>query len=475
MSTPRRRTPIAPTEPNPQSDVEIVIDEDTPVTVHGTAKDGSTLTYEAKVKKRETNNDGEDDFDEDFGESEITEPLAKIPQTQLYQMFNDVREASSFDGEPFVAIITRLQDFMNDGYNVPCSTITDFPPLQFTANDLLTFIASIQKANNNSGGRFTIKVCRMDASPLLRIVHHSRYSSTDVPIGCAMVAVPNPIKDLSTTTSTAQSESDKLAQILATMHQQNQQMQSQILQALNAPKPKSTLEDAMERKILNDMLNPPVPQTDVFQNSMAQMMLMPAMAEGFSRKMFPPEPLPPPEPTTLDTIMKVIEMPMVQNITQNAVDSVLGMVEQAQAAKFAAANKTVIVSAASDMDSQTVEQLPEVESDEEPSDMQVLIEDIIKELESANPLDATNEMIKSLTAEYPDAVEQIIGICKGFKFERVVPMLIEQTKNLVPFPFDPYLDHEQIQATQTIVWNEKGGAMLKRLEEFYTYMKTLDS
>jgi len=57
--------------------------------------------------------------------------------------------------------------------------------------------------------------------------------------------------------------------------------------------------------------------------------------------------------------------------------------------------------------------------------------------------------------------------------KKVVHTLSTLTANMDPHPFIPFLDVPATQAAKAYVWNERGNKMLARLQEFYTFVRSL--
>ncbi len=435
---------------------------------------GREFEYEAELTQdEETEIEDEGLFTDDetnYSDQSQTD-YQNLPKDPLTVLFDGIREGQRSPDETFVANISRQPDFMNDNFYNPCNVMSSFPPLQFNSKDMFAIVSMIQKHNNNSGGRFTLSVYRQDATPLCVPRRASDGYIEQRQVGLSMLVVPNPTKEILAAENG--SGNNGIAQVLAEMHKQNMESNNRILEAMRAEKPKSTLEQAIEQKVLNDILNPPQPQQSNgnLEQTMATMLMMPAMVEGFARKMFP-EPVAPHEPTTMDTVKEVLSLPLVDN----AIGGILALVEQAQIAKM----KKVSPNGMNNLYNPTDEGQEEYYDEPEPvrlsqadTDMQDLISDVVNELTGENPLNTENGMIKDLVVKYPDQFNQLKEACSIMTFEQIRSLLMSRTAKLQPNPFTPFIDWNKTAETNIYTWNESGDKLQVRLEELYNYLKSL--
>lgn len=439
---------------------------------------GKTVQYEADISQDETETDIETDDETEDGisfdefEARREADYQEIPKDPLTLMFDGVREAQNQNGEVFIANIMRRQDFMNDNFNSPCSVDSPFPPLQFTARDIFTFIATLQKHNNNSGGRFTINVYRQDGTPLKRYIgKHGAKVAID--LGIAMLAIPNPTAEQVQQNKGDSGNNNGLGQILLEMQRQNQESNRQLLEELRKPKEKSEIETLVMSLAVQKMMNPEAPRSNnTLEETMASMMLLPSMVEGMSRKMFP-EPTPEREPDTFDKIEKVLNIPQVQNI----VDGLVNIAETAAVnnlTKNATANGVVQDNQVDGEAVQDYYEQPEPQGLPQNDDMNSLITEVITELKSENALDDSNVMIKNLSDNYPDQFDMIVDGCKGMQFDGLLNMVINRANKLNPNPFLEFLNLEATQTSGAYVWTTDGERIKGRLSELYEYLKTYE-
>ncbi len=469
MTVPRTRrtanTPDGKTKDvNPAT--KIVIEEDTKglITEH---QEGRTIQYEAKLEQDEETQTEDETFDfDDENSSSYQDQTAyqEFPKDPLTVMFDGVREAQNQEGETFIANILRLQDFMNDNFNVPCSMNTPFPPLQFTARDVFTFVATLQKSNNNSGGRFMVRVYRQDGNPV-RVYVGRNGAHVPMDLGIPMLPIPNPTKEAIAMDNNNGQGNAQIAQLIAAVHESNQQFQRTIIEAINKPKEKSEIESLVMSLAVQKMMNPEAPVSNNLEQTMATLLLAPQMIEGMSRKMFP-EPTPEREPDMLDKIERVMQVPMVQNVANGL----------AEIGKNFAINKMSqqanTVQQNAPQTEPPIEQPIPQELTQAESDMQELIELVLDELNGEFPLDASNQTIIRLSKDYPDQFSAIKMACNGMEFDNVLNMLIQYAGKVEPNPFIEYIDVAASQTAGSYVWTAEGETLKARLKELYDYLKT---
>lgn len=495
MVVARRRTPATSgTAQDINPATKIIVPEGTKGIVTE-QQEGRTVQFEAEIGQEEINEEEVEfnDFEsEDSFDSQDYPAYQEPPKDPLTLMFDALRESQVTNGETFIAHVFRRQDFMNDNFNVPCSVDSQFPPLQFTARDIFTFVHTLQKSNNNSGGRFTIRVYRQDGTPVKTYIGRNG-ARAPVDLGIAMLAVPNPTKESlhSDSHQNNNNQNNGIAEVMKLMiESQNQtrldmmkmQLQFAEAQAANANQrhEPSDIEKQVMGAALHKLMNPEAPKANTLEETMATMFMMPQMVEGLSRKMFP-EPTEPRDPTVMDTVKEVMAMPVVDNILAG----VLNIAENAANARFIQAQKDA-QTAANPGPPNTYD--PNAGYDEAPyqphiiqeaqiptendTQMQDLIEDIIDELQSDTPLNADNETIKELVAEYPAQFDTLKSTCKIATFDQVLALLLDRTKTIQPNPFNPFINMEETVKMNAIIWTAEGNKLQDRLLEFYTYVKT---
>jgi hypothetical protein len=63
------------------------------------------------------------------------------------------------------------------------------------------------------------------------------------------------------------------------------------------------------------------------------------------------------------------------------------------------------------------------------------------------------------------------GFCQSLPFDAAVTTLGNMCNKIAPHPFIDFLDVEQTQQQMRYVFNERGQRAMKRLEEFFEYVK----
>lgn len=434
---------------------------------------GKQVRYEARVKEIEdTENDNEFSEASAFGEDDYErlpnndfQEYKENPKSGLDRAFDDITYFVTVENvvDHFYAKVARLPDGIGENWNIPARDRFELGVVTFTHKDRFAFIPELQKINHNSGGKLAIDIYDSDHKPLMiqRMRHHTPSQI------CFQVTIPNPPPQPIESNGNQPSSLDKMLEAILKSNQETMQF---IRDSQNRPREKSTLEAAIEQKVLNDILNPPENKSaDSFQQVMTQMMLLPTMVQKMSERMFPDPPTPA-EPTTFDRIMQLVETPVVQNVANRAMEVINAAAEN----RMLISQKQAGIPLENDDDN---EDIPDTIYQEQPQPTQrnmqaELIQLIVNELESDRELNASNPTIQHLQAEYPTQVNFLKMACKGGSFTDVFKMLLEQTATIQPYPFAPYLDIEQSQLKQDYVLNEAGDRIKDRLLAFYNYVKT---
>ena len=460
--------------------VETIIDDETEATViETTNSDGKTtkrVNYTAKVKENdviendEMANNQDENFDDESNDLFLDTESEEIPKDKLDKMFDDIEKVSNGINNIFFAKVTRQPDSLSDNFFNRCGGEMPLGVFQFSLRDRFNFIPQLQKINGNSGGYFNILIFDGQQKPLgwSYRVGYSRETAFKH-IGCHNVLVPNPaLIETANTNGQPQQNNNGLDMLFGKMVEMMQQNHNQLMQVINRAPEKSTLEKAIEQKVLNDILNPPERKESNFENTMAQTMTTilaaPVMIEKMSSKMFPAAPVEK-EPNLAEQIQNgikgALEIEPINNLFNVGVNSLALYAEKRLSAQ---AQATI-----ENLPNQTEQPNPNQLT--EPNEMSELIKDVIAELETKNPLDETNEFLQDLESDFPDQTMMIKAICKTQSFEQVLQRLINQSDSLKPNPFIVFLDMPKTQETKSYVWNDKGEAMVKRLKEFYEYAK----
>lgn len=470
---------------------ELIVDEDTKARVTETQDKSGTkkiIQYEATVKENEDDNaeidengENQDIFENDYLYSQSH--IEAIPKNPIDSMFDELAKIEDNPHTKFFAQVTRVADSFEDDFFIKCSTDSPLGYFQFTFRDRLNFPSHLQRKNNNSGGRFNILVLDNEQQP---IEFHAGYVPNPrglkaIPrikqIGCVNVAIPNPPID--ETKATEQNNGQfSMMEFFAKIDERNAERQKlaeeRTEKLLLTLKEKTPVERALEEKMIQSVLNPPQPQTNQLESTFAQMLLMPQMVNKWSERMFPAE-VQPHEPTLLEQIKDVASTPIVTGLFEKIGDiaeaiavSKLNQQMQAQAQQNAAQNPSVASLQGNQLINNEIE-----ENENEMTEQEELITDIIEELESENPLTLENEFIIKLRNAFPKEAAKLIDYCRMFDFQTILKLLLAETQNINPYPFMPFLDTEKTNQENGFVWNEKGEKLTKRLEEFYEVVKTI--
>ena len=439
----------------------VVIPEGTTAKVRENV-DGKILNYDAQIKEEEDASD-ESTIDDTILQDQNSqshsyqafEPLVKSP---LERMFDDVRIVADY-GESFYASVTRMPDGMSDRFNVPCTMQMVLGTFQFNSQDFVNFIPALQRLNGGSGGRFSVTVFRFDGKQLfIEKRAGNSFATSEFPVGVNNLIAPNPIRELDKE-NVPRNSGDDIASIIIQMQEHSDRQFQRFMEMQNKPKEMSVLEQAIQQKVLKDILDPPKPENSNqgFEERMMTILAMPQMVEGMARRMFPENPTPA-EPDIMDKIGKILESPLA---TQ-AMNRVGDIAEAITVAKLTAGNPA------------TTTDIPQPiqETQAEGDEMQEMIAEVLEELESDTPFDSNNEFLKELQEDYPSQAEQLITSCQIMEFDQVLKMLLAMTNKIVPYPFAGFIDVEQTQEKGKLAFNERGLRLVKRLEELYGFCRT---
>lgn len=472
MPTPRTRRLSTPIEAGKDvTPTEVVFNEDGNDAEIVEQIGGKTVHYNAKVKKGETENEREDQTnDREFANLDDIDESANYPQIQktpLDNLFDDIQFSVENENlyDSFFAKLVREADAINDRFNIPCKDIVELGVIQFSSLDRFNFIPAVQKTNGNSGGRFSIAIFTHDYKAFETMRNMSFRAR---PVGLKLVVqnpAPEPIAPVNSNNG-----NNEMAQILAKMVEMQQANHNQLMQAMHRKPDKSTLELAIEQKVLNDILNPPTNNNsnngnDIIASVMQSAAVVTGLSDAFARNLNR-EPKADPEPDWIDKLNKIADSPVAKELIER-----VGDIGEA----IAVSRLNLPANAQADSTNNNNMQNPtEQQPPQEITEAQSLILDIIDELESENALDATNETIKELQGEYPDQFSDLVSICQsGMPFDSVFNLLTNRASKMQPFPFLQFLDLEQTNTQQKHVWNGAGLKLIERLKELYEYLKTV--
>lgn len=454
-----------------KTETEVLIDAGTTAEVVEQVG-AKTLTYQAKLVGKPKIDESElenetDDFennDEDvFFESRPQ--IESVPKNKIDILFDAL--TSDYPNEPyFYASVTRQPDALGDRFAIPCNTEMPLGVFQFSLQDRFNLLPEIQKLAG-SGGRFNVLVYSAEQKPLVTFLRYSYESrgATPVtqPLGIRNLLIPNPPapKEESANANSG------LAQILAQMHhsaQENTRMIIEAIQSANRKPEKTTLETAIEQKVLRDILDPPKQSANELEKTMATLMTMPAMAEGFARKMFPPE-QPPAEPQGI--FDRLLGNPEVVNRLIDTGGNVINSVAQLAAMKMQQSEQPQpqpqppLSNIQPLPDPQPLPVPASPEQDELMAQQYELITEILIELETDHPINADNPKFKELAAKYPKIYPLVQMLCKSQDFAS----LLDQLQDVVDFSEHGLIDEDGD-------FNSRGLAVKNRLREFYEFVKS---
>ena len=470
MTVPRtsatRRRSISPIEASEDTTKsKIVIPDGTKATIREQIG-GKDVVYEAEIKEDDTQDTTEDIVSEDFLEFDEMPNTPQIPKGSLDLMFDDISFAIEMDNhyDMFFAKLLRQPDTFTDKFNVPCRDIIEIGVIQFSTQDRFNFIPAIQEANSNSGGRFAVSIFDSNYKPL-QVAKGRALQPIYRDIGLASLIVPNPkLKPVIDNNGNTSNNDSHIANALIEIAKINQANHQQILQALNARPEKSTLEQAIEQKVLNDILNPPQQNnngndsSNIIANVMGNIAVVQAIGDGLARSLNR-EPPPPPEKTWVDNFREVADLPITQKLIERVGD--IGEAVAVAKLNLAAGNQEI--------------QNPHSETVDMANDNQQLITDILTELESDSVLNAENQTIQELASEFPTQFEELVITCKTAPFDVVFNILLNRTSKMQPSPFIPYLNLDETRTQNKYVYNELGEKVVKRLQELHTYLQTVNT
>lgn len=452
---------MATTKTKPKKEIEIIIDDTVEGKITEVTRNGETqktVVYNAPIKQNEItetddNTENQDQFSDDengfnsFQESDFEE----IPKDKIDEFFDIIEESLPNENTPFYVRVMRTPDNFDDSFYYPVRDLISLGVYGCRLTERYRLSATLQKINNNSGGRFNLIALDQQQKPLLQFVRHTyergqRITHT-APIIARDVFLPNPQRE-----ELANGGQSDIKLILDAMQENNRQM----LAAIAANKPQqSQIETLLLTKAVDMITNPP--QSGNLEEKLLTIFAMPQMVDKMAAKMFPAPPAPVTEkdPTTFDRVLQFANLPAVQNIGERLMGALEFVVEQ----KMTQNGNTPAVNNPEQPTEQT-EQLTTVTDD-----MQIILTSIINELESNRVIDKDNEVLKSLTVDFPEQFETVKVFCKSADFNTVLTMLINRAATMTPFPFAPFIN------TDSQTFNERGVKMVARLQEVYNVLK----
>lgn len=364
--------------------------------------------------------------------------------------------------ESYVAVITRLADLFNDSFFFPCATQQAFPPMAFNASGmLLNFVPQLTRFNNNSGGRFNIQVCSPSGEPI-----------DDAILTNFVIANPPRAKS----ESNGNGEMNVLIDFIREQNQQNQQFQAQLLQQLaQLQNPKNDRFTELAEQVLMKKLSEETKSSNP-QDVLMQMLVMPEMVSTFAEQFRNAMGVNKPQESS--TFIKLVESPFGEQLGARAGEILAGLTQAAAnfaQAKALAASQPQVVNVPQSVTPEinpvlppsieppktTPDQVNDDENDDEKDELKMLVEDIIAELETENPINDDNQFVQELKTDYPMEAELLKMLCERHSFEELLQMLAQKT----PEVFQNFLDPRTMRPT------ERGVRLTARLKEFYDFYK----
>lgn len=431
----------------------------------GEADVTTTVKYRAPLEDIENDNqtiNGNRPFQINNNESPLKNayPQANTaaPTNRLADMFAELGEYQEYDEQQFLCFLVRRGDYASDKFRRRALAPENFQPFPITVKSVLDLISTIQEINGNSGGRFDIRV--LDEN------------GTDTEIGIAGFIISDPPLEKTVSTPNGNAQSGDLTAILEMMREERQRTDERfqtIFNELSKPPKESELEKALRQKMINDLVNPPLPQnnafnadefiTKVFTSQAILETVSNRFAEGFGSK-----------DKKESTLEMILGNEMIMNTAKDTV------------AKVVSAAENVIVATQQKNSPQNsgippqIEQTPNIEYSSppiiEPTAEQIqeakesmdMLNEIIAELESDNAITRENETFVKITTEHPKIFKQLEDACKVVPFETI----LEYLEGQAPETFEPFyadLNAEEVE------FNERGIKVEKRLRELYDLLR----
>lgn len=372
-------------------------------------------------------------------------------------------EVLAEDGEDqYVAIITRVADVYNDNFHAPNFADQNFPPMQFSPQGMmLNFIPSVQKFNNDSGGRFSIVICQMNGEP----VDGARLTN---------FVIANPPRAENPVSQNGNGNETGVIAMMREMMEQNQRNITALIASLQNGK-QDRFTELAETVLLKKLSEDAKPAAS-FEDAMMKMLLMPQMVETFADRFREATSGSAKDVDDSPTWLRLAQSPFGQQIGEKAGNILEGIValgnQMAQQKIMQQQQAHIPPQSQPSPPTVTVEPLPNsqpqtesAENIEEIDEMKALIEDIVEELESENPIDENNEFLRELETENPMEALFVKMLCKSESFEKLTGMLMQKA----PEAFVGMVEVAEDGKTPRL--NERGVRIENRLREFYEYYK----
>lgn len=396
-------------------------------------------------------------FANPFTGSSYALPDTQLNETPLMRVLRELKDYDDDTETEFVAMVTRRQDSMNDNFKRKCLSDEQFLPLYFYVKDVINFPSILFRANKDSGGKFLLIITDNTGNYITRY----------------FVTVPNdllPPEQKDEKVNILNSNNDIVTIVRSLIDNQNQQTEKILatITAQNRPQEKSTLEKAMEAKLLRELTEekPPVSNDanfmrDIYKNEMFQLKMIGEMFKETNTPETPP----------LGFLEKMLNNEQFVTSAVDKVGLLASNIVQLIAMKSMQANNPQTVSqTVHNPHPQEVTQQPELTEavkDESIMKQQAMFNEITTELERLDaeklPVTLDNPVLIKLSSEYSDIYPMIINFAKMSEFNTVWDILTEQI--LSDELKDKYLD-EQGDLT------EQGVKVKGKVKELYELWKS---
>jgi hypothetical protein len=488
---------------------QLEVDEETTAQVTETIKGNEStkvLKYDAKVKQHEIEtNETEDNEHLDISKNDYlyaqnfpVREIEEIPKDKIEIFFDTVEESLENELDNFYIKITRTPDSFDDDFLKRCSDTVPLGLFGCRLSDRFRITELVQKKNNNSGGRFNFVAYDKNQKPLLvyvgdEVIHGRRVPQTS-PIVARDIYIPNAEIQQQQQDNGNNAIGQAMIEI-AKMQNENTKLIVSEIQKINQPKEreKSTLEIAIEQKVINDILHPKEapPQENLMANAIKEAMqtklMIDTMSQGFAGVF---------NGGNVNTepkawYEKAIESPEVLEFAKSIGMTALNGFNQIMLAKQFSQQQAQLQNQPTpqltEQPQQTVinpqpvtgelphqinnpqtqqptEQQVNQQQQQAASDMQDIFKKIVTELESENPINADNKTLIELKESYPMIYPFLISNVKKMTFDECFSTIQDMLPSeMLDEFFNPI----------TNVLNEKGEKLESRLQELYNYWLSL--
>jgi hypothetical protein len=485
---------------------QLEVDEETTAQVTETIKGNEStkvLKYDAKVKQHEIEtNETEDNEHLDISKNDYlyaqnfpVREIEEIPKDKIEIFFDTVEESLENELDNFYIKITRTPDSFDDDFLKRCSDTVPLGLFGCRLSDRFRITELVQKKNNNSGGRFNFVAYDKNQKPLLvyvgdEVIHGRRVPQTS-PIVARDIYIPNAEIQQQQQDNGNNAIAQAMVEI-ARMNNDNTKLIVSEIQKINQPveREKSVLEKALEQKLMNDILNPPQPQTQesLMANTMKEVMqskvIIETMSQGFAGMFNSNSPV----ETNKAWYEKAIESPEVIDFAKQIGLTLFNGINQIMLAKQfnqqqAGVNtqqqpqpqqliteqpqQTVINPQAvtGEFPHQIIEQpTTQITQEQATNDMQDIFKKIVTELESENPINGDNKTLVELQTSYPMIYPFLISNVKKMTFDECFQTIQDM--------LEPKMLDEFFNPLSGVI-NERGEKLEVRLKELYNYWLSL--